>query len=119
MARFILTLSCRDVHGIVAAVSAFLAKHSGFIKESTQYGDPVTQRFFMRVDFETGTNSPDETAWKTLFESEIATPFKMDWHLHNASRKQRVVILVSNMAIASMIWCIGFVQARCRLRLRR
>ncbi len=95
MNRFILTLSCHDVHGIVAAVSAFLARHNGFIKESTQFGDPVTQRFFMRVDFEAGPDSPDENSWKILFESDIAKPFAMDWKLHDASRKQRVVILVS------------------------
>ena len=46
-----LTLSCPDKPGIVAAVSGLLAERGGNIVESQQYGDPATGRFFMRVQF--------------------------------------------------------------------
>jgi len=45
----VLTLSCPDRPGIVAAVSGLLADRGGNIVESQQYGDPATGRFFMRV----------------------------------------------------------------------
>lgn len=95
-ARYILTLSCQDTKGIVAAVSGFLAAHDGFILESTQFGDPSTQRFFMRVDFAAGAVTPDKIELRARFGKEIGTPFAMDWQIHDANRKPRMVILVSN-----------------------
>ena len=41
---YILTISCHDVRGIVAAVSGFIAGIDGFIIESTQFGDPSTEK---------------------------------------------------------------------------
>ncbi len=93
--RYILTLSCYDVKGIVAAVAGFLSEHDGFILESTQYGDPDTGRFFMRVDFSAGPKTPDEKTLRRVFGETIGTPFAMHWQLHDTLRKQRVVILVS------------------------
>jgi len=92
--RYILTLSCNDTKGIVAAVSGFLAEHDGFIIESAQFGDPYTKRFFMRTEFESGKGSPNEKSFKELFVT-VAQQFKMDWNLHNVSYKPRVMIMVS------------------------
>lgn len=92
---YILTLSCWDVRGIVASVSGFLAKHEGFILESTQFGDPSTERFFMRVQFSAGGNTPSHVALKEAFAKEVAMPFDMDWELADAGVKARVLILVS------------------------
>lgn len=93
--RYILTLSCHDVRGIVAAVTGFLTTQDGFILESTQFGDSSTMRFFMRVDFVAGEGTPAPELLRQKFEDEIGTPFAMDWQLRDMSRKQRVVILVS------------------------
>lgn len=93
--RYVLTLSCVDVSGIVAAVSGFLAQHDGFIIESTQFGDPYTQRFFMRVDFSAGGKTPSQDVLTQEFRTTIAEPFAMDWQLRDRSQKQRVVIMVS------------------------
>lgn len=89
--HYILTLSCRDTRGIVAAVSGFLAEHDGFIIESTQFGDPSTDRFFMRVHFA----APAGENLRQRFASDVAEPFAMDWQLHDAARKARVLVLVS------------------------
>ena len=51
MTEFVLTLSCPDRPGIVAAVSGLLARRGGNITESQQFGDRDTGRFFMRVQF--------------------------------------------------------------------
>jgi formyltetrahydrofolate deformylase len=54
----VLTLSCPDRPGIVAAVSGLLAERGRNIVESQQYGDPATGRFFMRVQFTVPANGP-------------------------------------------------------------
>ena len=58
------------------------------------YGDPVTQRFFMRTAFTTGEFTPAVGAFTERF-SRIAKRFQMVWGLHDAERKERVLILVS------------------------
>lgn len=93
--RYILTLSCRDVRGIVAAVTGFLAAEDGFIIESTQFGDPSTGRFFMRVHFAAGAQTTGQEELEHRFAAKVGTPFTMDWQLHDAGRKARVAILVS------------------------
>ncbi len=92
---YILTLSCADVRGIVAAVTGFLAQHDGFIIESTQFGDPSTQCFFMRVQFSSGANTPAYGELRQKFKQLVADPFAMEWDIADAARKARVVILVS------------------------
>jgi formyltetrahydrofolate deformylase len=92
---YILTLSCADTRGIVAAVSGFLAQHDGFILESTQFGDPSTCRFFMRVQFSSGDKTPAHSALKTKFAAEVGDKFSMEWDIADASVKARVLILVS------------------------
>lgn len=92
---YILTLSCNDVRGIVAAVTGFLAEHDGFIIESSQFGDASTGRFFLRIEFSAGVASPSEDVFKKLFHEKVGQPFNMHWGLHNKARKPRVLIMVS------------------------
>ncbi|MBV8939519.1 MAG: formyltetrahydrofolate deformylase [Alphaproteobacteria bacterium] len=93
--RYILTLSCADARGIVAAVAGFLTEHYGFIIESAQFGDPSTQRFFMRVEFETGGETPPEQELKRLFQAKVAGAFGMEWHLHSKASRARLLIMAS------------------------
>jgi len=91
---YILTISCHDTVGIVAAVSGFFAGRNIFISESTHYGDPETEKFFMRTMFQTSSDATSFTALKQAFE-EIAAKFGMIWDIVDATRKSRVLILVS------------------------
>jgi formyltetrahydrofolate deformylase len=90
---YILTLSCPDVRGIVAGVTGFLAEQDGFIIESTQFGDPATGQFFMRVHFSQAT--PVGDAFTQAFIAQVASRFAMDWKLTDVAVKPRVLILVS------------------------
>lgn len=92
---YILTLSCEDVRGIVAAVSGFIAGIDGFISESTQFGDPATGNFFLRMHFSSGPKTPEYEALKTLFAEKVGKPFAMNWQLHDTSVKPKVLIMVS------------------------
>lgn len=93
--RYILQISCPDVKGIVAAVTAFLAEQDGFILESTQFGDASTNRFFMRVDFQAGANTPDKDALHEAFCMQVGRAFNMNLALYDADKPVRTAILVS------------------------
>ena len=49
--HWILTFTCADRVGIVAAITGELAACGGFILDSQQYADLETGRFFMRMVF--------------------------------------------------------------------
>lgn len=93
---YIFTISCPDRTGIVAAVAGFLADHDAFITESSHFGDPQTQRFFMRTVFRPGAATPSLDHLAHRF-SRIAERFQMVWGLHDAQRRERVLILVSKL----------------------
>jgi formyltetrahydrofolate deformylase len=91
---YILSLSCPDRRGIVAAVSGFLAQSDCFITESADFGDPLSGRFFQRTVFRTDGAKPSRNTLEEQFEI-IARRFDMDWNLHDAQRKARLVVMVS------------------------
>src|SRR5512134_4086127 len=93
---YIFTISCPDRTGIVAAVAGFLADHDAFITESSHFGDPQTRRFFMRTVFRPGNATPSLDHFAHRF-SRIAERFQMVWGLHDGQRRERVLILVSNL----------------------
>lgn len=95
---YILTLSCHDAAGIVAAVSGFLSENGGFITESAQYGDPDTGQFFMRVVFTLAKKETDITSFEAAFASNVGKPFKMDWHIDDTAKRSRVLVMVSKLS---------------------
>lgn len=91
--RCVLTLSCEDRPGIVHAVSGVLYRHGCNILESAQFSDPRDGRFFMRVAFAAGA-SFDDAAFRREFDG-VAGTFRMTWDAIDATRPQRVVLMVS------------------------
>lgn len=90
----ILTLSCRDRPGIVAAVSGFLAEHRFNIRDSAQFGDAETGLFFMRVSFDDIDGARPVESVREAFAS-VAAPFAMTWEIHEENARPRVLIMVS------------------------
>ena len=90
---FVLILSCPDRPGIVHAVSGFLVERNGNIVESQQFGDQLTDRFFMRIDFVIESAATAESL-RADFAS-VASRFDMDFELWGASAPYRTLILVS------------------------
>ena len=94
--RWILTLTCDDRVGIVAAVSGFLATRQGFIVDSQQYADLDTGRFFMRVVFTAGGSGfPDDTSVLRDEFAIVAEELGLSWALVPAEARPRAVIAVS------------------------
>jgi formyltetrahydrofolate deformylase len=92
--KFILTITCPDTNGIVAAVAGFLRDQGCFIDQSFQFGDPATARFFMRALFTPGPRSPAPEAIAGMFDA-VAKGFAMRWRIVPADRRPRVLIAVS------------------------
>jgi formyltetrahydrofolate deformylase len=93
MQRFVLTLSCPDRMGIVAAVANFLLEHQCNIVDSAQFGDAANQRFFMRVCFVPPAQLSIAAAEKEFLA--VADRFAMQWSVHDLAVKSRVCIMVS------------------------
>ncbi|EST39442.1 formyltetrahydrofolate deformylase [Streptomycetaceae bacterium MP113-05] len=91
--QFVLTLSCPDRKGIVHAVSSFLFMTDCNIEDSQQFGDHDTGLFFMRVHF---SADPPVTLEKLRASfAAIGDSFRMDWQVHLAAQRMRVVLMVS------------------------
>ncbi len=90
---FVLTLSCADSPGIVAAIATRLAGNGCNITDSAQFGDLKSGRFFMRVSFSAPEGFSREDAWKTL--APAIEQFAMTAEVYTHSQKARVLILVS------------------------
>lgn len=89
----ILTLSCADRPRIVASVTTILAGLGGNIAESAQFWDRVTNRFFMRIAFETPAALSADTIRAAL--SDTIETFGMTVNLVDAARTPKIVIMVS------------------------
>ncbi|MBB5934718.1 formyltetrahydrofolate deformylase [Streptomyces zagrosensis] len=119
--QFVLTLSCPDKQGIVHAVSSFLFMTGCNIEDSQQFGDGDTGLFFMRVHFTGGHRdrpsgpSPRPETPVTLEKlrasfAAVGDSFAMDWQLHRADEKMRVVLMVSRFG-----HCLNDLLFRCRI----
>jgi formyltetrahydrofolate deformylase len=86
---YVLTLSCPNQPGIVAAVANTLFEEGRNILDAQQFDDVFTERFFMRMVFDGGEGDP-----KTRL-SPVAERFGMIWSLRRKSERKKVVVLVS------------------------
>jgi formyltetrahydrofolate deformylase len=89
---FILTLSCEDKPGIVAAVAGALADAGGNINEAQQFDAPQSGLFFMRVVFTMEAVAAE--AFKASFVT-VAESFGLTWELLAKGHRRKVLLLVS------------------------
>lgn len=88
----ILTLSCPDRTGIVYRVSGLLFEAGCNILDAQQFGDEESGRFFLRVHFDLGPLDMDGVRERF---APLAAEFGMEWQLHDARRRARLLVLVS------------------------
>ena len=91
---WVLTLSCVDRRGIVAAVASFLAEQGCTIRDSQQFGDEDTGRFFMRVHALSERGPLNVEALQGSFQP-VADEFGLDWALHDVAAPHRLLVMVS------------------------
>lgn len=88
----ILCLTCQDKKGIVATVSTALSSNDCNIEESSQFNDPRSGQFYMRVVF-----SGDEKSINKFIKEfpQYADHFNMDWQISDTTVPVKTVIMVS------------------------
>lgn len=91
--QYVLTLSCPDKQGIVHAVSSYLFITGCNIEDSQQFGDRDTGLFFMRVHF--AAEQPVSLEKLRASFAAVGDAFDMDWQLHRADDRMRIVLMVS------------------------
>jgi len=92
--NIILTFSCDDQPGIVAAVANAFVLQGFNLRESSQFEDVHTRRFFMRSVFESIEGSKSLDAIKTSFQP-LADRYKMTWGIYDKHIKPKALIAVS------------------------
>ena len=90
---YILTLSCPDRTGIVYRVSGLLFEAGCNILDAQQFGDEESGRFFLRVQFDMA--AAGEAAGLRGRLGQLGAEYAMDWQLHDARRRARLLVLVS------------------------
>jgi formyltetrahydrofolate deformylase len=108
-AQYVLTLSCQNRPGIVAAISTYLFERGANIREAQQFDDTETSKFFARIAFDLdGSTGLD--ALRDGFEP-LAEGFKARWKISDHGTPRRVLLLVSKFdhCLADLLyrWRIG------------
>ena len=93
MNNYILTISCVDHPGIVAAVTTLLARHGCNIFDAQQFNDVETGRFFMRMEF--GFVASDNIGALREAIGPVAADHGLDYRLRPSADRKRVLLLVS------------------------
>jgi formyltetrahydrofolate deformylase len=92
--QYILTLSCKNRPGIVASVATAIFEHGGNVRESQQFDDTESARFFARIVLDHPKNQLNVNALTRALDV-IAERFGMTLSLRDAAKLQRVMLLVS------------------------
>ncbi len=106
---YVLTLVCEDRPGLVADVAGFLAQHGGNIRDSQQFNDISSNRFFMRVVFELLDGSTDPAELSKRF-AQLAAKHTMTWNLQDTDERPKVLLMVSKFD-----HCLGDLLYRVRI----
>lgn len=91
---FVLTLSCPNRPGIVAAISTAVFEGGFNILEAHQYDDIESNTFFMRVVFNAAAEVSDVATLREAIGA-LGDRFGMTWKLRDRQKRTRVAIFVS------------------------
>ncbi|WP_426956941.1 formyltetrahydrofolate deformylase [Muricoccus radiodurans] len=108
--QHVLTLSCPNRPGIVAAVATTIFEHGGNIREAQQYDDTESRRFLARITLDHPEDRLDAEALRAALE-EVGQRFVMALSFRDRARVRRVMVMVSKFdhCLADILyrWRIG------------
>lgn len=90
---YILRLNCDDQPGIVAAVATTLSNSQCNIEESSQYHDPLSNQFYMRVVF----SAVESHSLKSFKDNmvDVADNYAIDLKIYDNTKPLKTLIMVS------------------------
>jgi len=91
---YILTVSCPDAVGLVAAVSGLIASWGGWLTEVSNHSDPHSNRFFMRNEIRADSLPFGIDEFRSGF-LPLARRYQMLFSIRDSSVRKRVMLLVS------------------------
>jgi formyltetrahydrofolate deformylase len=92
--QYVYTLTCENRPGIVAAVATCIFEHGGNVRDSQQFDDTESGRFFARIVLDHPKNRLDLPKLRAGLAA-IADLFGMTWSLRDTTKLQRVMLMVS------------------------
>jgi formyltetrahydrofolate deformylase len=92
-AHYVLSLSCRNRPGIVAAVTTCLFEHGADIREAQQFDDADSGNFFARIAFDLEGDAGIEPLRENF--RPVAESFRITYKLNDHRTPRRVMLLVS------------------------
>jgi formyltetrahydrofolate deformylase len=96
---YVLTSSCTDTVGIVAAVTGFLADRGALITEMSHFVDDEAQKSFIRVEFEDDADSAEDlAAMGESYRDTTARKFGMRYAFYPSGQRMRTLIAVSRQS---------------------
>ncbi len=101
----LLKITCPDRVGLLAGITGFVAAQGGNLLEVHQFTDPDAAWFFARLAIDTGTIEGGPDRLRDEF-AVLARELNAQWTIREASRRMRVVILVSKLdhCLADLLW---------------
>lgn len=106
---YVLTLTCNDAPGVVAAVTTALFEQGANITDAKQFNDSVSGGFFMRVVFSVEDDSVESGAIDKAL-SPIVEKFDLNISITSENHRKKVVIMVSQYD-----HCLGDLLYRARI----
>ena len=91
---YIVQLACPNRPGIVAGVSTAIFQLGGNIRQSQQFDDTESSRFFARIVLDHPQDQLDRQRLEAAL-GKLAEEFGMTWSLRAGSERQRVMLMVS------------------------
>ena len=115
--EYVLTVSCPDAVGLVAAVSSLIASWGGWLTEVANHSDRVSGRFFMR-NVVAADSLPFGIEQFVEGFRPLALRHAMEFTVRDASVPKRVLILVSREGhcLADLLYRWRAGELRCDLR---
>jgi formyltetrahydrofolate deformylase len=95
--QYLLNFSCKDTFGVIANVTTFLSEEKAFIRELSEFGDPITGMFFLRCLFEFPQGAPNLGSLAEKF-APIGKKFHAQFRFTSTAEKPKVLILVSKLS---------------------
>ncbi len=113
-------IRCPDRSGVIARVASFLAEAGLNILDADQHTDPMTGRFFMRVEFDAGPEIPmpgadDRARIEREFTAAVSEPLSMDAFFRWTVRTKRIAVLAgpSLHCAADLLWRVSTGEISC------